>query len=64
MAWRKAQGKPEGFEAMRAGKPIVAVGPEHPLEEEELMADYFRESTLDNSRAEIRDAGPSNATLI
>jgi hypothetical protein len=27
---------------MKASKPIVAVGPEHPLEEEELMADYFR----------------------
>jgi inosine-uridine nucleoside N-ribohydrolase len=41
MAWRKSAGRPEGFEAMKASKPIVAVGPEHPLEEEELMADYF-----------------------
>jgi inosine-uridine nucleoside N-ribohydrolase len=41
MAWRKSNGKAEGFESMRASKPIVAVGPEHPLEEETLMADYF-----------------------
>lgn len=27
---------------MKAHKPIVAVGPKHPLEDEELMADYFR----------------------
>lgn len=27
---------------MQASKPIVAVGPEHPLEDEILMADYFR----------------------
>ncbi len=40
--WRKSTGRPEGFGAMRANKPIVAVGPEHPLEDEELMADYFR----------------------
>lgn len=40
--WRKANGKPEGFETMKAHKPIVAVGPKHPLEDEELMADYFR----------------------
>ena len=44
MAWRKSLGKEEGFEAMKASKPIVAVGPEHPLEDEELMADYFRKS--------------------
>ena len=37
-------GRPEGFEAMRKSKPIVAVGPVHPLEEEELMLDYFRTS--------------------
>ena len=37
-------GRPEGFEAMRKSKPLVAVGPVHPLEEEELMLDYFRTS--------------------
>lgn len=42
MAWRKSTGRAEGYEAMKASKPIVAVGPEHPLCEDELMADYFR----------------------
>ncbi|OTB02521.1 hypothetical protein M426DRAFT_322613 [Hypoxylon sp. CI-4A] len=41
MEWRKSQGKPLGFEALRTYKPIVAVGPEHALEEELLMADNF-----------------------
>ncbi|KAI1209418.1 nucleoside hydrolase [Annulohypoxylon truncatum] len=41
MEWRKAQGKPLGFEGLRTYKPIVAVGPEHALEEEILMADNF-----------------------
>lgn len=44
MEWRKAQGKPLGFEALRTYKPIVAVGPEHALEDEILMADNFRQS--------------------
>ncbi|KAI3318388.1 nucleoside hydrolase [Xylariaceae sp. AK1471] len=39
--WRKAQGKPLGFENMRTFKPIVALGPEHALEDEILMADNF-----------------------
>lgn len=43
LAWRKSTGRTEGFEAMKASKPIVAVGAEHPLLEEQLMADYFRE---------------------
>lgn len=42
MAWRQSNGKAEGFEAMKAHKPIVAMGAEHPLEDEELMADNFR----------------------
>ncbi|TVY83190.1 Uncharacterized protein LSUE1_G000865 [Lachnellula suecica] len=41
LEWRKARGQLEGFEAMRSSKPIVAVGAEHPLEDELLMADYF-----------------------
>ncbi|KAM5355801.1 hypothetical protein ACJ41O_002447 [Fusarium nematophilum] len=41
LEWRKSAGKAEGYGAMRAHKPIVAVGPEHPLCDEELMADYF-----------------------
>lgn len=43
MEWRKAQGKPLGFEGLRTYKPIVAVGPDHALEDEMLMADNFRE---------------------
>ncbi|KAI0010995.1 nucleoside hydrolase [Xylariaceae sp. FL0662B] len=41
MEWRKAQGRPLGFEALRTYRPIVAVGPEHALEDEFLMADNF-----------------------
>lgn len=42
LEWRKSTGRPEGYEAMKRSKPLVAVGPEHPLEDECLMADYFR----------------------
>jgi hypothetical protein len=31
---------------MKALKPIVAVGADHPLEDEILMADYFRKYLL------------------
>ena len=44
MEWRKAQGKPLGFDSLRAYKPIVAIGPEHALEEEILMEDGFRKT--------------------
>lgn len=40
-AWRKSSGKPEGFEALRTSKPIVAVGAEHPLQEDILKSDDF-----------------------
>jgi hypothetical protein len=46
LEWRKSSGRAEGYEAMKASKPIVAVGPEHALCDEELMADYFRELQL------------------
>lgn len=42
LEWRKARGQLEGFDAMKTSKPIVAVGADHPLEDEILMADYFR----------------------
>lgn len=42
MAWRKANGKDEGFATMRAKKPLVALAAEHPLEQTALEADYFR----------------------
>ncbi|CAG8982743.1 hypothetical protein HYALB_00001024 [Hymenoscyphus albidus] len=41
MDWRRARGQAEGFEAMTSSKPLVAVGADHPLEDELLMADYF-----------------------
>ncbi|RVD83721.1 uncharacterized protein DFL_005500 [Arthrobotrys flagrans] len=41
LAWRKANGKPLGYESLRKYKPIVAVGAEQPLDEQLLMADYF-----------------------
>lgn len=40
-AWRKSSGKAEGFEALKTSKPIVAVGADHPLQDESLQADYF-----------------------
>lgn len=42
MEWRKANGRPVGFEALTKSKPLVAIGPEHPLADQMLMADYFR----------------------
>ena len=44
MAWRVASGRPT-FGALNAYKPIVAVGAEHPLEDEKLVEDHFRKST-------------------
>jgi len=42
LEWRRANGRLEGFGTMHASKPIVAVGANHPLDDEMLMADYFR----------------------
>ncbi|KAF2637983.1 nucleoside hydrolase [Massarina eburnea CBS 473.64] len=39
--WRKDNGRPEGFEALMARKPIVAVGAEEPLAEQMMVADFF-----------------------
>lgn len=44
IAWRKSQGRDPGFKSLFKNKPLVAVGPEHPLMDEMLMADYFRRS--------------------
>lgn len=41
LEWRRERGQLEGFGAMMSSKPIVAVGADHPLEDEMLMADYF-----------------------
>jgi len=44
IAWREATGKLDGgFGALKTFKPIIAIGAEHPLEEELLMADHFRQ---------------------
>lgn len=42
MQWRRQNGKPQGFGAMRAFRPVVAVGAEDPLEDQKMLADYFR----------------------
>lgn len=42
LEWRRANGRLEGFGTMHASKPIVAIGADHPLDAEMLMADYFR----------------------
>lgn len=41
--WRQSKARVGAYETMRAFKPIIAVGPEHPLDDEALMADHFRE---------------------
>ncbi|KAK3100921.1 hypothetical protein LTR53_018759, partial [Teratosphaeriaceae sp. CCFEE 6253] len=41
IAWRKAQGRSTGFETLLKTKPLVAVGPDHPLNDDMLMADFF-----------------------
>lgn len=42
MVWREIVGGSSGFETLRKSKPMVAVGPEHPLADNTLMADFFR----------------------
>ncbi|CAK7225518.1 hypothetical protein SEUCBS140593_005930 [Sporothrix eucalyptigena] len=45
MAWRKANGHASNaFGGLKAFKPIVAIGAEHALEDEILMADHFHGS--------------------
>lgn len=42
LAWRKDNGRPQGFESLRKTKPLVAVGADAPLADQMVMADYFR----------------------
>ena len=49
IAWRKSVGRSPGFETLQKSKPLVAVGPDHPLADEILMADFFRKLALDTS---------------
>ncbi|KAK0304205.1 hypothetical protein LTR01_007561 [Friedmanniomyces endolithicus] len=44
IAWRERQGRSTGFETLRKTRPLVAVGPDHPLNDQILMADHFRKS--------------------
>ncbi|KAK5115993.1 hypothetical protein LTR62_000449 [Meristemomyces frigidus] len=39
--WRESQGREAGFETLRKTKPLVAIGPDHPLRDDKLMADFF-----------------------
>ncbi|KAF4547496.1 Inosine-uridine preferring nucleoside hydrolase-like protein [Elsinoe fawcettii] len=41
MRWRQQNGKPPGFAALSASKPVIAIGAENPLADNRLMADYF-----------------------
>ena len=42
--WRESVGRNSEFEALRKSKPVVAVGPEHPLADTTVMAEFFRKS--------------------
>lgn len=42
MQWRRENGRPEGFGSLKASRPILAVGAEDPLEDQKMLADYFR----------------------
>ena len=42
MQWRREHGRPEGFGALHACRPVIAVGAEAPLEDQKMLADYFR----------------------
>ncbi|KAL4886439.1 Inosine/uridine-preferring nucleoside hydrolase domain-containing protein [Aspergillus karnatakaensis] len=41
MQWRREQGRPEGFETLRAHPPLVALGADGPLDDQKMLADYF-----------------------
>lgn len=47
--WRKDNGRPEGFDALKGLKPIVAVGADEPLGGERMKAAYYRRSTPKSS---------------
>lgn len=41
LTWREANGRALGFETLLKSKPLVAVGTDHPLSDQLLMADFF-----------------------
>lgn len=63
MEWRKTQGKPLGYEVLRTYKPIVAVGPEHALEDEILMADNFRKLIYVDKGETMEDESADDAIV-
>ena len=46
LEWRRARGLAEGFEALKACKPTLAVGADRTLDDRVVFADYFREFLL------------------
>jgi hypothetical protein len=42
LEWRKSTGESLGFAALRAAKPLIAVGATKPLVDPLVMADYYR----------------------
>ncbi|CAO1605236.1 hypothetical protein XANCAGTX0491_008758 [Xanthoria calcicola] len=44
MRWRKEHGRPEGFEALKKSKPVIAVGADEPLGGKRVQAAYYRTS--------------------
>ena len=54
LEWRRNRGQLEGFDTLKAFKPVIAVGAEHPLEDQLLMADYFRASSSNRSWERLR----------
>ena len=49
--WRREQGLPLGFDSLERSKPVVAIGPRGPLEEQQKAADYFRTHSNGSVRA-------------
>lgn len=62
--WRREQGQLEGFESMKASKPVVAVGAENPLEDQMMMTDYFRTYDASTSLRQIEGLRLSGQTEL
>lgn len=56
--WRRQNGKAQGFGALRAFRPVVAVGAEDPLEDQKMLADYFRMHSAIVDRSDCPDINP------
>lgn len=55
--WRRSNDLPEGFDALKNGNPIVAVGADKPLGDQIMLADYFRRCHLPNLTAHMFNRG-------